>query len=182
MSVDPTNAAAEVSERTPAQASGRTSVQAPVPGRAVPLSEVPDPVFSEQMVGPGAAVDPPREVVDAVAPIDGTLVKVHPHAFVVQSDAGLAVLVHLGIDTVQLAGEHFTVLAQEGSRVSVGDVVTRWDTGAVEAGGRNPIVPVIVLDQPPEHVVLGDAVTTGGHVSAGEGLLTVAAAGASAPA
>jgi PTS system N-acetylglucosamine-specific IIA component len=148
-------------------------VKAPVPGRAVPLSDVPDPVFSEQMVGPGAAVDPPREVVDAVAPIDGTLVKAHPHAFVVQSEGGLAVLVHLGIDTVQLAGEHFTVLAQEGSQVSAGEVVTRWDTAAVEAGGRNPIVPVIVLDQPQELVLLGDAVTTGGEVAAGDPLLAV---------
>ena len=81
-----------------------TPVLAPVPGRAVRMEEVPDPVFAQLMVGPGAAIDPPRGVVDAVAPVSGTVLKVLPHAFVILTADGLGILVHLGIDTVQLEG------------------------------------------------------------------------------
>jgi PTS system N-acetylglucosamine-specific IIA component len=140
------------------------------------LSDVPDPVFAEAMVGPGAAVDPPRRVLDAVSPVDGTLVKVHPHAFVVQADDGVAVLVHLGIDTVRLEGAHFTVRAEAGAHLTAGDVVTTWDVAAVEAEGLNPIVPVIALEQPAEAVVVADVVTAAGDeaaVEAGDPLFTV---------
>ena len=88
-------------------------VLAPLPGRVLPLSEVPDPVFAGAMVGPGAAVDPPRGPVQAVAPVDGRIAKLHPHAFVVVTSSGRGVLVHLGIDTVQLQGEGFRLLAAE---------------------------------------------------------------------
>jgi PTS system glucose-specific IIA component len=66
------------------------------------------------MVGPGAAVDPPRGPLQAVAPVDGQIVKLHPHAFVVVTASGRGMLVHLGIDTVQLKGEGFRLLAAEG--------------------------------------------------------------------
>ena len=74
-------------------------VLVPVPGRMLPLPEVPDPVFAGAMVGPGVAVDPPRGPVQAVAPVDGRIAKLHPHAFVVVTASGRGVLVHLGIDT-----------------------------------------------------------------------------------
>ncbi len=77
-----------------------TSVLAPVAGRAVPLSDVPDPVFSAGMVGYGAAVDPPREVIDAVAPVAGKVLKLMPHAYVIMTPDNVGVLVHLGLDTV----------------------------------------------------------------------------------
>jgi len=79
---------------------GALRVGAPVAGRLVGLAGVPDPVFAEAMVGPGTAIDPPREPGEASAPIAGMLVKLHPHAFVVVGDGGQGVLVHLGIDTV----------------------------------------------------------------------------------
>ena len=139
-------------------------VLAPIPGRALPLSEVPDPVFSAAMVGPGAAIDPPRGPVQAVAPVDGRIVKLHPHAFVVVTASGRGVLVHLGIDTVQLKGEGFRLLAAEGDEVTAGTPLVAWDTAAVEAGGRSPVSPVIALDASPE--AIGDAVTSG-RVEAG---------------
>jgi PTS system glucose-specific IIA component len=139
-------------------------VLAPIPGRVLPLSEVPDPVFAGAMVGPGAAVDPPRGPVQAVAPVDGRIVKLHPHAFVVVSASGRGVLVHLGIDTVQLQGEGFRLLAAEGDEVTAGTPLVEWDTAAVEAGGRSPVSPVIALDAPAE--AIGDTVTTG-QVEAG---------------
>ena len=124
----------------------RLSVLAPVSGRAVDLASVPDPVFSEAMVGPGRAVDPERGPLTAVSPVAGTVVKLHPHAFVVVAEDGRGVLVHLGIDTVELKGDGFELLIAEGARVAAGDAVVRWDASAVEAGGRSPSCPVIALD------------------------------------
>ncbi|MBE3009007.1 PTS glucose transporter subunit IIA [Microbispora sp. NEAU-D428] len=123
-----------------------TTVLAPVAGAAIGLAAVPDPVFSQAMVGPGTAIDPLRRPVEALAPIDGTIVKLHPHAYVVVGDDGRGVLVHLGIDTVQLKGEGFRLLAAEGDRVSAGQPVVAWDPATVEAGGRSPVCPVVALD------------------------------------
>jgi PTS system N-acetylglucosamine-specific IIA component len=121
------------------------------------------------MVGPGAAVDPPRGPVQAVAPVAGRIAKLHPHAFVVVTASGRGVLVHLGIDTVQLQGEGFRLLAAEGDEVAAGAPLVEWDTAAVEAGGRSPVSPVIALDAPPE--AIGDAIATG-QVEVGARLFT----------
>ena len=144
-------------------------VLAPLPGRVLPLSEVPDPVFAGAMVGPGAAVDPPRGPVQAVAPVDGRIAKLHPHAFVVVTSSGRGVLVHLGIDTVQLEGEGFRLLAAEGDEVTAGTPLVEWDAAVVEAGGRSPVSPVIALDAPPE--AIGDTVASG-QVEAGAELFS----------
>ncbi|MCT7659020.1 PTS sugar transporter subunit IIA [Mycobacterium deserti] len=124
-----------------------TSVMAPIGGRAVGLHDVPDPVFSQGMVGYGAAIDPPREVIDAVAPVSGTLMRLMPHAFVVMTPEGVGVLVHLGIDTVRLEGEGFTTHASQGDDVTVGQAVISYDVPAVEAKGLSPMVPVVVMDE-----------------------------------
>ncbi|MEV0581957.1 PTS glucose transporter subunit IIA [Nonomuraea sp. NPDC050310] len=129
-----------------------TTVIAPVEGSAVGLAAVPDPVFSAGMVGPGTAIDPIRGPGKAVAPIDGKIMKLHPHAYVIVGDDGKGVLVHLGIDTVQLKGEGFQLLAAEGDRVSAGQPVVAWDPAAVEAGGRSPVCPVVALDATAESV------------------------------
>lgn len=123
------------------------TVHSPVAGQVLPMHEVPDPVFSGAMVGPGVAVDPqPRSRGRAVAPVAGKLVKLHPHAYVIQAEGGLAVLVHLGIDTVQLAGEGFDLLTTEGASVTVAEPVVEWEPVAVAAGGRSPVCPVVALD------------------------------------
>jgi sugar PTS system EIIA component len=122
------------------------TIVAPVAGRVVGLAGVPDPVFAQAMVGPGTAIDPLRAPDTAVAPIAGKLVKLHSHAFVIQGAGGHGVLVHLGIDTVQLKGEGFELLAAEGQPVASGQPVVRWDPAAIESGGRSPICPVIALD------------------------------------
>lgn len=123
-----------------------TTVLAPVEGAAVGLAAVPDPVFSAGMVGPGTAIDPRRGPGTAVAPIAGKIVKLHPHAYVIEGDDGKGVLVHLGIDTVQLRGRGFRLLAAEGDRVSAGQPVVAWDPAQIEAGGRSPVCPVVALD------------------------------------
>jgi PTS system N-acetylglucosamine-specific IIA component len=142
------------------------SILAPVPGRSVELAAVPDPVFAQAMVGPGCAVDPERGPLTAVSPVAGMVVKLHPHAFVVVADDGRGVLVHLGIDTVQLKGDGFELLIAEGARVAAGDAVVRWDAAAVEAGGRSPSCPVIALEAQADSLELRPV----GPVVAGEEL------------
>lgn len=123
-----------------------TQIAAPLNGVMRTLADVPDPVFAEGIIGPGFAVEPELgESVEAVSPISGTVAKVHPHAFVVVKD-GLSVLVHLGIDTVKLNGEGFTVLATQGDEVEVGQVMVKWDTQAISAKGISTICPVVILD------------------------------------
>ena len=147
------------------------TVLAPLPGRVLPMADVPDPVFSAELVGPGLALDPPRGPVEAVAPVSGRLVKVHPHAFVVQPAAGPAVLVHLGIDTVQLKGAGFTLHAAEGDEVAAGDLLVGWDAAAVADGGRSPICPVVALDAAAVDVVA--SALAAGSIDPGTPLFTV---------
>ncbi|MCT1605639.1 PTS sugar transporter subunit IIA [Dermacoccus nishinomiyaensis] len=122
-------------------------VIAPMAGKVAPLAETPDPVFAAEMVGSGLAIQPEPATATASAPIDGALVKVMPHAFVVAGDDG-AILVHLGIDTVKLDGEGFEVHVEEGSHVTAGDRIVTWTPGDVEAQGLSSLVLVCALDTP----------------------------------
>jgi PTS system glucose-specific IIA component len=151
----------------------KTRVLAPVAGRAVPLRDVPDPVFSQGMVGYGAAIDPPRGVVEAVAPVSGKLLKLMPHAYIVMTADNVGVLVHLGLDTVALNGEGFTTHVSQGDDVSAGQVMISYDVPAIEAKGLNPIVAVVVMDErESENVVPSEAVNTGADVESGADLFT----------
>jgi sugar PTS system EIIA component len=123
-------------------------VLSPVAGRVVPITEVPDPVFAQAMVGPGIAVQPAGGPSDAVAPVDGTVATLHPHAYVIATDDGKAVLVHLGIDTVKEKGEGFTLHVVKGEQVRAGQPIVSWDPAAVTAAGYSAIVPVVALDAP----------------------------------
>lgn len=150
-----------------------TSVLAPVTGRAVALSEVPDPVFSAGMVGHGAAVDPPRDVVRAVAPVSGKVLKLMPHAYVVMTQDNVGVLVHLGIDTVGLNGAGFTTHISQGDTVTAGQLVITYDVGSVVAKGLNPIVPVVIMDErEPSNIAVSEAVRAGSDIDAGIELFT----------
>ncbi|MFJ7130207.1 PTS glucose transporter subunit IIA [Streptomyces sp. NPDC098101] len=144
-----------------------TNVTSPLAGRAVGLAAVPDPVFSGAMVGPGTAIDPVREPSEAVSPVDGVIVSMHPHAFVVVDSEGRGVLTHLGIDTVQLNGEGFELLASKGDTVTRGQAVVRWNPAAVEAAGKSPISPVVALEAGAES--LSD-VAESGELKAGDHL------------
>lgn len=130
------------------EARGPVEVLVPCPGRLVPMSEVPDPVFAAEMVGPGVAIDPDPGEVTVVSPIAGKVVKVHPHAFVVLGADGVGVLVHLGINTVRLEGRGFEVLAEQGSTVAAGDPMVRWDPATISGEDISTIVPVVAMDRP----------------------------------
>lgn len=146
-----------------------TSVTSPLAGRAIGLSAVPDPVFSGAMVGPGTAIDPAREPSEAVAPVSGIVVSLHPHAFVVVDDEGHGVLTHLGIDTVQLNGEGFELLVNKGDTVQRGQSIVRWDPAGVEAAGKSPICPIVALEATAESL---SGLVEDGDVKAGESLFS----------
>ena len=148
------------------------TVQSPVSGVIVALSDVPDPVFSGKIVGPGVAITPDTGAgseVSALAPISGTITKIHPHAYVITNDDGRSVLVHLGLDTVSLGGSGFTLLADEGQSIDAGSPVISWSPARIEAGGLNPIVPVIALEGDESDLEL---IPPGHSVSAGDTLMT----------
>jgi len=148
------------------------TVQSPVSGVVVALSDVPDPVFSGRIVGPGVAVIPDPaggDEVSALAPISGTIAKIHPHAYIITNDAGHSVLVHLGLDTVSLGGSGFTLLADEGQRVDAGSPVISWSPAQIEAGGLNPIVPIIALEGDESDL---EPVPPGHRAAAGDTLMT----------
>ncbi|MFE9249539.1 PTS glucose transporter subunit IIA [Streptomyces sp. NPDC007088] len=144
-----------------------TDVTSPLSGHVVGLSAVPDPVFAGAMVGPGTAIDPERGPSEAVSPVDGLVVSLHPHAYVVVDAEGHGVLTHLGIDTVQLNGEGFELLVDKGDRVTRGQPLVRWNPGAVEQAGKSPVCPVVALEATGES--LSDLVESG-DVQSGEAL------------
>jgi PTS system N-acetylglucosamine-specific IIA component len=116
------------------------------------VSDIPDPVFAKGLVGPGTAIRPRGGRQVAVAPVSGVLAKLHPHAYLVVSDAGNGVLVHLGIDTVHMQGDCFELLAREGEHVEARDGIVAWDPSQVERSGRSAVCAVVVLDCDPSTV------------------------------
>ncbi|HEY5878751.1 MAG TPA: glucose PTS transporter subunit IIA, partial [Nakamurella sp.] len=170
---EPEPAPAPPAASAPVESGGTTAVLAPVAGRAVPVQQVPDPTFAQGIVGHGAAIDPPHQVLYAVAPISGTVLQMLPHAYIIVSPDNVGVLVHLGLDTVQLKGEGFTPLVKQGDKVQAGQPIITYDVPAVVAAGRNPIVPVVVMDKKPQDIVLEDVVTSGGQLLPMQGLFVV---------
>ena len=145
-------------------------VLAPITGTVIPLGAVPDPVFAGQMVGSGAAVEPPAgEAFDVVSPVAGKVVKLLPHAFVVVERSGKGVLTHVGIDTVKLKGEGFKLLIAQGDTVDAGEPIMHVDPAAALAAGYSMVSPVVVLDTKPDTTTL---IAEGG-VAAGAGLFSL---------
>ena len=145
-------------------------VASPLDGTAVGLDTVPDPVFAGGVMGPGVAVEPTGDTV--YAPGAGTVVAAQPtgHAFGLQLDNGVEVLIHVGIDTVNLKGKGFDVKVKNGDRVETGTPLVTFDRAVIEKAGYPLITPVIVLN--------GDAFDTVdpvklGPVSHGEPLLDI---------
>ena len=122
------------------------SITAPVRGRLLPLSDVPDPVFSGGLMGPGFAVDPADG--NIVAPVSGTVVTVPEthHAVGLRTPSGAEVLVHIGVDTVTLKGDGFTMLCSEGDEVEAGTPLLTVDVNAIRDRVPSLITPVIVTN------------------------------------
>ncbi|MFJ1869297.1 beta-glucoside-specific PTS transporter subunit IIABC [Streptomyces sp. NPDC088097] len=123
---------------------GVFEVATPVEGRVVTLADVRDPAFASGALGTGLAVAPTSGTVHS--PIDGTVVSAMPHAYGLRSPEGVEILVHIGIDTVRLAGEHFTPSVAQGDRIRMGDPLTEVDLAAVQRAGYDTTTMVIVVD------------------------------------
>ncbi|MCC6497768.1 MAG: PTS glucose transporter subunit IIA [Propionibacteriaceae bacterium] len=147
-----------------------TEVLAPCPGRVFAITEVSDPVFAQELVGPGIAIEPAPGRTTVVAPVAGTILKLHPHAFAMVTAAGLGILVHLGINTVRLDGAGFELVAAEGDTVAAGDPMVSWDPAEIRGDEISTTVMVVVLDRPAGTV---SSPALGHDVAAGEPLFSV---------
>ncbi len=118
---------------------------APITGRAVPLDDVPDPVFSGRLLGDGLAIDPSGDV--AVAPVAGEVAALFPtgHAVALRTDSGAEILLHLGVDSSRARGV-FRPLVGLGDRVEAGQPLIRLDLEALRAEARSPVSPLVVLN------------------------------------
>ena len=127
-----------------AQPAGSVTIVSPLSGEAVPLSETGDPAFSAEALGKGIAVRPREGKV--FAPCDATVSAVMGHAVGLTCDNGAELLIHVGIDTVNLDGKHYTGHVEDGQRVKAGDLLLEFDIAAIEAEGYKTITPVIVTN------------------------------------
>lgn len=124
----------------------RLLIYAPVDGEVVPLTQVPDAVFSEKMLGEGLAILPTKGHIHA--PINGTVIHVAQtkHAIGLRSKDGTELLIHIGLETVSLKGRGFTVLVKEGDTVSLGQLIVAVDWDFIEANAKSIITPIIITN------------------------------------
>ena len=142
------------------------SIQAPLSGEIVPIEEVPDVVFAEKIVGDGVAIMPSGDMM--VAPCNGTIGKIFEtnHAFSMESDDGLELFVHFGMDTVNLKGEGFTRIAKEGQRVKTGEPIIGFDLALLKEKAPSVITPIVIsnMDEVKELNKMSGSVTKGESV------------------
>ncbi len=119
---------------------------APVNGKVIELSEVPDPVFAQKMAGDGVAIDTTGDII--VAPCDGELSLIFKtkHAFAMTLDNGIEILVHIGIETVSLKGEGFKQLVEQGTKVKAGTPIIKIDRNFIKSKGLSLITPVLITN------------------------------------
>ncbi|HIG0358586.1 TPA: PTS sugar transporter subunit IIA [Clostridium sporogenes] len=119
---------------------------APATGKSLPLADVPDPVFAQKMVGDGLAIMIEEDII--VAPTDGELSLVFEtkHAFAMTLDNDIELLVHIGLETVELKGEGFEQLAQVGTKVKAGTPIIKVDREFIKSKGFNLITPVLITN------------------------------------
>ncbi|HHT0460717.1 TPA: glucose PTS transporter subunit IIA [Raoultella planticola] len=155
-----------------AKSEGETEVLSPLRGQVVALSEVNDDVFSGGLLGEGLAIRPEEGVLRA--PFSGTVMMFLPscHAVGLRSDGGLELLIHIGIDTVNLNGQHFSSTLKVGDRVESGQALIRFDIPAIEQAGYDLITPVIVVNGDEQHAL---RLTAAAQVDYGEPLMVQSA-------
>lgn len=121
-------------------------VLSPMDGNLVPLAGIPDPLFASGVMGVGVGVEPTSGTV--YAPVSGTLIVTMDsgHAYGIRTDEGVEVLVHVGIDTVNLNGAGFSPKVGKGDRVAVGDVLVEVDLDAIAAAGYSTTTVLIITN------------------------------------
>lgn len=126
--------------------SGDIKILSPLSGEVTLLKEVNDQVFSEGILGKGIAIKPDGDRV--VSPVDGVVTQMFEtgHAVTLTSDGGAEILIHVGLDTVELKGLHFVKHANTGDKVRAGDPLVTFDREAIEAAGYDSITPVVICN------------------------------------
>lgn len=147
-SVTQDSEAAEINEdpETSVESKQDEVLTAPASGRAIPLSEVNDEVFSTEMMGKGAAIEPTEGKI--YAPVDGVMTVTYDskHAYGIHSNGGADILIHIGLDTVNLGGKHFTANVKQGQMVKKGDLLGTFDLKAIQAAGFDTTTMLIVTN------------------------------------
>ncbi|KHE72535.1 PTS glucose transporter subunit IIA [Halobacillus sp. BBL2006] len=129
---------------------------APVSGELVALEEVPDPVFSQKMMGEGIAIDPAKG--EVVSPVDGEIVQLFPtkHAVGIKTKSGAEILIHIGLETVAMEGEGFEAFVSQGDKVKAGDKLITFDIDLVKEKAKSTVTPIIITNSDEFAVQLND--------------------------
>ncbi len=124
----------------------KSQIWAPLSGKIMELSQVPDPMFAEELLGPGLAIYPTSG--EILAPFDGEVTALFPtgHAIGLKSTDGVECLIHCGIDTVQLQGNGFKVMVSQGDQVKLGSVLIKADLKLIGSQGKNLATPIIITN------------------------------------
>lgn len=142
-------------------------ISAPVEGSTVPITEVSDPTFGEEILGKGIAIKPARGRV--VSPVNGKVAMMFEtgHAVSLVSDDGVEVLVHVGLDTIKLKGEFYTIHAHDGDTVKIGDLLMEFDMDGIKEAGYDIITPIVICntaDFASVTPIVGNAVSEGDQI------------------
>lgn len=139
----------EINQQTTAGdtiSSARHNLKSPLSGKVLPLSDVPDKVFSSGAMGKGLAIDPEKG--ELIAPADGEITTIFPtgHAVGLTTKDGIEILMHIGMDTVELEGQGFETFVKQGDQVKAGDLLVRFDIEAIKAAGYSVITPIVITN------------------------------------
>lgn len=126
--------------------SARHNLKSPLSGKVLPLSDVPDKVFSSGAMGKGLAIDPEKG--ELIAPADGEITTIFPtgHAVGLTTKDEIEILMHIGMDTVELEGQGFETFVKQGDQVKAGDLLVRFDIEAIKAAGYSVITPIVITN------------------------------------
>jgi len=119
---------------------------APLSGKMISIEEVPDPVFSQKMMGDGIAIEPNEGVV--VSPVEGEIIQLFhtKHAIGIRSKSGAEILIHIGLETVNMNGEGFEAHVKEGDKVNVGDKLITCDLDLIKEKAASTITPMVITN------------------------------------
>ena len=135
----------------------------PLEGKLLNISEVPDPVFSQKMMGDGIAIDPSNGVL--VAPADGQIMNIFPtkHALSMTDNNGKEILIHIGLDTVSLKGEGFTAFVKDGDKVKQGQKLMEIDFNSIKPKVPSIITPMVFtnLEENEKVIIEGNEIKIG---------------------
>lgn len=148
----------------------RINISSPLNGKVVAMKDVPDETFASEVMGKGIAIDPADGKV--VSPVNGKITTIFHtnHAIGITSDDGTEILIHIGIDTVELEGKYYTAHVENGSTIKKGDLLVEFDKEKINEAGYNTITPIIILNS---NDYLDVIETTKTEITQGEDLLTI---------